>query len=226
MKLNERLTKIALMISKCDAILDVGTDHGYLPIYLVQNNFCKYAIASDINIGPVNKAKLNIKLQGLSDKIECRLGAGLSTIHNGETQCAVIAGMGGNLIRDIIEENIDIFKSFDYAILNPVQNPEVLREYIYKRGFEIIDEDLCIDESKYYEIIKVKYGNKPREIDDIYYEVSKILIDKKHELIKKYIEMKIDKYNKIYNTITDTSINSLDRKKELTDKINKLKELT
>lgn len=225
MKLSERLKKIALMIDKCNKVADIGTDHGYLPIYLVQNNICNFAIASDINKGPVKKAELNIKLQGLTDKIECRLGAGLNTIKNGEVQCAVVAGMGGNLIRDIIEENILVFKSLDYAILNPVQNSEVLREFIYNRGFNIIDEDICIDENKFYEIIKVKYDNKPTIIDNIYYEISKILVKKKHPLIKVYIEKKVNTYYKIYNSINDDSFNSSARKKEISTKIYKLKEL-
>lgn len=77
-----------------------------------------------------------------------------------EVDSVVIAGMGGNLIRDIIEERLDVFKSLKYAVLQPVQNPEVLREYLYKRGFNILGEQLCIDESKYYEIIKVCYASK------------------------------------------------------------------
>ena len=70
-----------------------------------------------------------------------------------EVNSLIIAGMGGNLIRDIIEDDLGVFKSMDYAVLQPVQNPEILRKYLLEKGFIIIDEDLCKDENKYYEII-------------------------------------------------------------------------
>ena len=118
MELSVRLEKIASVVEKCEAVCDIGTDHGYIPIYLVNNGTCSCAIASDINRGPVKKAKLNVSLEGLEKKIDCRLGPGFSTIKPFEVQCAIIAGMGGNLIRDIIMEGMEVFKSLRYAVLS------------------------------------------------------------------------------------------------------------
>lgn len=132
MQLSSRLKAICNMVDHCNCTADIGTDHGYIPIYLVKNNICNRAIASDINKGPIRKAEINIRNEDLQNKIECRLGSGLNTINIGEVQEIIIAGMGGNLIRDIINENINIFKSVNTLILQPIQNPEVLREYIYK----------------------------------------------------------------------------------------------
>jgi tRNA (adenine22-N1)-methyltransferase len=225
MEIGIRLNEIASMVENCDKIADIGTDHAYIPIYLIQRGICKSAIASDINKGPVEKAKGNVKLENLEAFIECRLGGGFSTLKPSEAQAAIIAGMGGNLIRDIIEEGIDVFRTLDYCILQPVQNPEVLREYIYKQGYSILDEELCIEDGKYYEIIKVKYDNNPRTIEPIYYEVGQKLLEKRHPLIFKYISYKLEKYYKIYNGITDNSLNARVRKSEVMDAINKLKEL-
>ncbi len=203
MELSIRLKTIASMVDKCNCVADIGTDHGYIPIELIKNNICIKAIASDINKGPVRKASMNITLEDLQGKIDPRLGAGLTTVKVGEAQGIIIAGMGGNLIRDIIEQGLDVFKKSNFAVLQPVQNPEVLREYIYKKGYNILDEELCIDENKFYEIIKIQYNNEVKKIDSIFYEVGKSLIDKKHILVPEFIRFKITTYNKILNNIKD-----------------------
>lgn len=226
MEIGKRLKMIASMVdNNSDCIADIGTDHGYIPVYLVKNSICKRAIASDINKGPLKKARINIEMESCENKIQCRLGAGLSTLKPSEADGIVIAGMGGNLIRDIIEDDKEIFKNLKFAVLQPAQNPEILRRYVYESGYKIIDEDICIDDGIFYEVIKVCYGSENMPVDSIFYEVSSILIQKKHPLIGKYIDLKIDKYEKILNTISVESISAIKRKSELSNKIIKLKEL-
>lgn len=225
MNLSLRLKSICNMVDKCNCIGDIGTDHAYIPVYLVKNNVCKTAIASDINIGPIKKAADNIRFYGLQDKIDCRLGSGLNTIKVGEVDEIIIAGMGGNLIRDIIDSDIEVFKNSKYFILQPVQNSEILRKYIYNIGFDIVDEDLCIDENVFYEIIKIRYNNFIRKTDDIFYEVGKKLIEKNHPLIKLFIYNKIHKYDKIISYIKENTVLAKKRKYDLEEKIIKLQEL-
>ncbi|PRR77226.1 tRNA (adenine(22)-N(1))-methyltransferase [Clostridium liquoris] len=225
MDISIRLRTIADMVSKCNCCADIGTDHGYIPIYLVKNRICNRAIASDINKGPIEKAKKNIELEGLEKYIECRIGGGLTTIKPNEANSAIIAGMGGNLIRDIIEESKEVFKSLDYIIAQPVQNPEILREYIYTEGYEILQENLCIDENKYYEIMKIRYNNKIQMVDSIFYEISKYMLENKHPLIEGLIIRKIDKYEKICHSINEDTELANNRKREVKDKIYRLKEL-
>jgi tRNA (adenine22-N1)-methyltransferase len=224
MELSIRLKAIASMIEECDSVVDVGTDHGYIPIYLVKNGVIKNAIASDINRGPVEKAKNNVLSNGVSTQISCRLGSGLATVNKGEVQVAIIAGMGGNLIRDILEASLDVVKELKYIILQPVQNAEVLREYLCSTGYDILDEEICMDDGKFYEIIKVKYNTKPVILDSIYYEISKILLDRKHLVMQKFIEYKLDKYSKIHDALNEDSLSSKNRKKQLHEVINILKE--
>ena len=225
MQLSSRLKAICNMVDHCNCTADIGTAHGYIPIYLVKNNICNRAIASDINKGPIRKAEINIRNEDLQNKIECRLGSGLNTINIGEVQEIIIAGMGGNLIRDIINENINIFKSVNTLILQPIQNPEVLREYIYKMGFTIVDEELCIDENIFYEIIKVKYAKNKNNIDTIFYEVGKRLIEKKNPLVNRFINKKIDKYRTILNYIKEDGSLAKKRKLDIKNKILRLQEL-
>lgn len=223
MIISKRLKFISDLIIDAKSMVDVGTDHGYVPIDLIKTNKIDFAIASDINKGPVEKAKKNVSDNNLQDKIRCRLGGGLTTIAPGEVEAAVIAGMGGNLIGDILEESKEVFKSLKYIIVQPVQNPEVLREYLYTTGCNIIDEWIIYDEGKYYEIMKISWGDNPRIMEPIYYEISEVLLKKKDITYKEYLNYKLEKYMRIYNELKGDTENSRKRKEELHNKIEKIK---
>lgn len=228
MELSKRLMKIASYVNYCEAIADIGTDHGYIPIYLVKNNKCSSAIASDINKGPIEKASTNIRFEGLSEKIKCLLGGGLKPLKVGEVNGVIIAGMGGNLIRDIILEDIEKVKLYDFLILQPAQNPEVLREFLYNNNFEILNEDLILDDGKFYELFKVKYNENAKKInvkDEISYEISSILLESNNSLVNDYIKSKIKKYENIITYIKDDTSLAKKKKDILNEKINKLKEM-
>lgn len=228
MELSKRLMKIASYVNYCEAIADIGTDHGYIPIYLVKNNKCNSAIASDINKGPIEKASTNIRFEGLSEKIKCLLGGGLKPLKVGEVNGVIIAGMGGNLIRDIILEDIEKVKLYDFLILQPAQNPEVLRGFLYNNNFEILNEDLILDDGKFYELFKVKYNENAKKInikDEISYEISSILLESNNSLVKDYIKSKIKKYENIITYIKDDTSLAKKKKDILNEKINKLKEM-
>mgnify|MGYP001423311544 CR=1 FL=1 len=226
MELSKRLNWIIEKLDKVEVIMDIGTDHGYIPVYLVKNNIAKKVIASDINKEPLKKAKINASLDGVSDKIDLRLGGGLSPLKNREAQAVIIAGMGGNLIRDILKNDLNKVKNLDYLILQPAQNPEVLREYLYTNNYEILDEDICLDENMYYEIFKVKYKKVVNiSMEDIFYEISITMLNKKLPLFKSYIESKIEKNIKIMDFIKDNTEHAIARKDELKEKNEKLEKL-
>lgn len=217
---SKRIEFIISNLEKVTTLADIGTDHGYVPLLALRNKLCEKAIACDINKDPLAKGKLNAILEGLDDKIEFRLGNGFEPLNVNEVEEVVIAGMGGNLIRDIIEEDLNKVASCKYLVLIPAQNPEVLREYLYKNDFEVIKEDLCFDEGIYYELFKVrKAEGNATELDRIYYEISPMLLRSKHPLMKDYIDYKIDEYNKILGFITDNSESALKRKAEVSEKI-------
>ncbi|WP_139904084.1 tRNA (adenine(22)-N(1))-methyltransferase [Clostridium thermarum] len=225
MNISDRLMKIANMVHRCNSMADIGTDHGYIPIFLVKKGICDTAIASDINKGPVQKAEKNVKLYGLEDKIQCRLGGGLKTIVPGEVDTAVIAGMGGHLIISILEESAEVAQKMQALILQPVQHVEILRKYLYENGYEILSEDLCFDEGKYYEIIKARYDGKKRTLEDIYYEISPFLLKKRHPLLQEYILHKINKNNIIVENINEDTEAASRRKEDLIRHNIKLKEI-
>lgn len=226
MELSKRLNWIIEKIEKVNVIMDIGTDHGYIPIYLVKNNIASKVIASDINKDPLKKAEINAALDGVSDKIDLRLGAGLVPLKNKEANAVIIAGMGGNLIRDILENDLNKVKNFEYLILQPAQNPEVLRKYLYNSDYEIMDEDICLDEGKYYEIFKVKYKKGDYIcLEDIFYEISPMILNKKSPVFKSYIESKIDKNEKVMEFIKENTEHAIERKNQLIEKNQRLKKL-
>ena len=221
MELSKRLNFIINNIDKVSVLADVGTDHGYIPLYATQNGLCHKAIAIDINKDPLDKARLNAILEGAGDELEFRLGDGLNPLKKDEVEAVVIAGMGGNLIRDILEENIEKVASFNYLILVPAQNPEVLREYLYNNDYEIICENLCEEDGIYYELFKViKKDGESMALDSIYHEVSPKLLMQKHPLMKDYLNSKLDNYKKILSFITESTVSARDRRAAVEDKIN------
>ncbi|MDU1686017.1 MAG: class I SAM-dependent methyltransferase [Clostridium perfringens] len=226
MELSKRLKRIAEHVDKCESVADIGTDHGYIPIYLVKEGICKKAIASDINKGPIEKAKVNVAFEGVSNKVKCLLGPGLNPLKVGEGNGVILAGMGGNLTRDILLADMDKVKKYDFIILQPAQNPEVLREFLYKNDYEIIDEDLIKDEGRFYELFKVKYNENSEKLvfeDELEYEVSPLLREKNHPLFKEFIEEKINRCETILSFIKEDTEAAKKRKSDLEEKINKLK---
>ncbi|EOT2916474.1 tRNA (adenine(22)-N(1))-methyltransferase [Clostridium perfringens] len=226
MELSKRLKRIAEHVDKCESVADIGTDHGYIPIYLVKEGICEKAIASDINKGPIEKAKVNVAFEGVSNKIKCLLGPGLNPLKVGEVNGVILAGMGGNLTRDILLADMEKVKRYDFIILQPAQNPEVLREFLYKNDYEIIDEDLIKDEGRFYELFKVKYNENSEKLvfhDELEYEVSPLLREKNHPLFKEFIEEKINRCETILSFIKEDTEAAKKRKSDLEEKINKLR---
>ncbi|TDT51083.1 tRNA (adenine(22)-N(1))-methyltransferase [Fonticella tunisiensis] len=223
MNLSKRLKHIVKMIPSCRCLADIGTDHGYIPIYTVMNNISKYAIASDINQGPINAAIQNIKKFNLNDKIQTRVGSGLSTITEGEADVIVIAGMGGTLITEILAEGSPVARQAEYLILQPVQYPEVLRKYLVNNGYIIIDEDIVKEDNKYYQVIKAANGiSKPYD-KEVYYYIGKILIDKGNPLLKEYIEYKMDILKNILEQLSEKQ--QVEKYRELSQLINEFKDV-
>lgn len=221
MEVSKRINFIIENLDVVETLADIGTDHGYVPLLALEKGLCKKAIACDINKEPLDKAKLNAILEGIDDELDFRLGGGFEPLNVGEADQVVIAGMGGNLIRDILEEGKEKVKECSSIILVPAQNPEVLREYLYTNGYEVIKEDLCEDEGLYYEMFKVKKSEEAGvALDSIYYEVSPMLLRQKHPLMKEYLQYKIEDYNKILGFITESTVTANKRREDIKEKIN------
>ncbi len=160
--LTPRLQKIADLVPQCSTVADIGTDHAYIPLYLIKEGKVKKAIASDIKKGPVMRAEENIKHQGLAGEIEVRLGAGLETISPDEADVIVVAGMGGILISDILRASLRVVDTARLLILQPMTAVMELREYLCENGFRIENEYVVSEENKMYNIIVCSPKGKTR----------------------------------------------------------------
>lgn len=205
MELKGRLFMIASFVPKCSCLCDVGTDHAYIPVYLVQKGICEKALAMDINAGPIEAANENIRHYGLSDKIETRLGSGLEPLNSGEADVVVIAGMGGILIKDILEASFEKAKLVKTIILQPMNAVEVLREWLYENGFEITDEALADEEAKIYNAMDVKWTGATADYEVIDCYIGKHLVDKGGSLFEAFIKRKISQANKVIEGLGKSS---------------------
>ena len=154
-RLDDRLKKVADFIPECNTFLDVGTDHAYLPVYLLKKGVIKYAIASDLRRGPLDSAEKTARLYGVTDKVSLRLGSGFETVSEGEADSAAVAGMGGLLIAELLKEKETIVRKIKTLVLQPMTALFELRHFLYSNGYTIDDEVLAKDGEKIYSIMKV-----------------------------------------------------------------------
>ena len=163
--ITNRLENILSHISG-KTMADIGTDHAYIPISLVRDGHVTKAIACDIKPGPLNIAKENVKKYGLEEKIELRLGAGLEPLEKAEVESVVIAGMGGEMIINILKNEKSA--TFPEFILQPMNYQRELRLWLLENDFSIISEDLSREGFKVYNLLKVipkKCRENPSEIE-------------------------------------------------------------
>ena len=196
MELRGRLKLIASKTPRCNTVCDIGTDHAYIPIYLIINGICKKAIASDVKKGPVLAASTNISQHNLVDRIETRMGNGLDTIGLDEADTIIIAGMGGLLIKEILSSSFEKASKASALILQPMNAIEVLRKWLYDNGFEIYDEELAAEGEKIYNVIAARWTGLIEKTEDIYFYLGRKLIDKKDALLPRYIKKSIYTLNK------------------------------
>ena len=227
MDIRPRLQKIVTMTPICDSVADIGTDHGYALISLLKENRIKMGIASDNKKKPLEKAKKNATAEGVMDSITFRRGNGLETLTPGEVNGVIIAGMGGQLIKEILEESLETVKSLDFVLLQPAQNPEVLREYLYTGPYRVIDEDIIKEDRRFYEYMLMRFddGEIKEDYENISFRVGDILPKKNHPLIHEFIDYKIRQLGEIVDKIKPASKYGEVRRLELESKIDELRRI-
>jgi tRNA (adenine22-N1)-methyltransferase len=160
--LDARLLSVAKFVREGAYACDIGTDHAYLPVYLVVTGRAERALASDINKGPVMRAEESVARYGVSDKIKVILSDGLAGAEKYPVTDIIVAGMGGELITSILEAAKWTRDGKYRLILQPMTHAEILRKYLADNGFEIIDEDIVSEpnDKKIYQIICAEFSGK------------------------------------------------------------------
>lgn len=191
MRLNGRLKMIADHIPQCVTLTDVGTDHAYIPIYATKSGLCEKALAADLRAGPLKMASNNIKKYGLTERIEIRLGDGLKPVLLTECDVIVIAGMGGPLIRDILSTSIEKAKRARVLLLQPNNDVEAIRMWLYKNGFLIENEHLTRDAGKLYILFQAKWNNSPVIKDEFTYFIGEKIFEGNEVYLQSYLKKKL-----------------------------------
>lgn len=165
----KRLMDIINLIDKGKNVIDIGTDHGLVPLYLAKNGISDDILATDISEKSLEKLKLALD-EDTKKIIRTKVTDGFKNIKKAHNQIAIIAGMGANTIMDIIKDSLDFARNLDYMILASNINTEKLRIFLSENGFEIINDFLSYENDKYYDIIKTSYKKgKKLSLAETYY---------------------------------------------------------
>ena len=193
-KISNRLMTAAALVTQGYTLADVGTDHGYIPIYLLQQKKIPAAIAMDINEGPLERAKEHIALYGLQAYIQTRLSDGVAALKPGEVEAVLIAGMGGGLVMHILKDGEKVCQSAKELILQPQSEIEHVREFLREKGYTILAEDMVYEDGKFYPVMKVQYqgenenaqkASEVLKLSDLY---GGLLLQNRHPVLKTFLE--------------------------------------
>ena len=166
--LSQRLAAVAEFVPQGARLLDVGSDHAYLPIALMENGKIDFAIAGEVVKGPYESALHNVAGAGLADKIAVRLADGLAAFEASDQVTTItICGMGGGLIADILAAGADKLASVDRLILQPNNREDELRAWLMNNGFKLITEQIMTENDKFYEIMVVEHGQMELSATDL-----------------------------------------------------------
>ena len=203
-KLTQRLQCVAGLVEECDSFLDIGTDHAYLPAFLIESGVAKRAIAADINPNPLMNAEKTLEAEELSDKIELRLSDGFENIKPGEAAEIAVAGMGGIVIAEMLEKTEWLRDAKYHLVLQPMTHFYDVRKALSKYGFEILEEKAVEEGKRVYLVISARFTGKTEEKDEGWYYFGSLL-NSENEADKKYIKKVVSSLKKKYNGSGDKS---------------------
>ncbi len=195
-RLSKRLRTLADMVADGQRLADIGTDHGYIPIYLCQTGRIPSALAMDIGKGPLQQADTHIAQQGLSSRIETRLSDGMAALQKNEADTILIAGMGGGLVMKILTEGADKLTGTETLILQPQSEIAQVRTFLRKQGFRITDEEMVLEDGKYYPMMKVNRqqaavsssDERQCQVEDAF---GPVLLQKRHTVLREWLEREL-----------------------------------
>ncbi|MDD6825932.1 MAG: Nif3-like dinuclear metal center hexameric protein [Oscillospiraceae bacterium] len=191
---DKRLLKCAQMVSGKGSVCDVGTDHAYLPVHLIQNNICSYAVAGDVADGPLEAATLTVEKSGLSDRISIVKSDGLKNIAPDGITDVIVAGMGAETISEIINNAPWLHDGIN-LILQPMTKVPFLRRWLYENGYEILREEAVTDEGHIYTVMNVRYSGYRIDVNNVFAELG--MFDFTEESSVKYAEKQFNRIKRI-----------------------------
>lgn len=201
LKLSERLAAVAFLAGNGGVLADVGTDHGYVPVYLVSEGNFPRAIAMDVNPGPLKSAAAHIVMYGMGDYIQTRLSDGVAALSEGEADTILIAGMGGGLIMRILREGQTVCRSARKLVLQPQSELPSVRRFLLEQGYVTDAANMIREGGKYYPMMRVHY--EPSGVSsegarmELYCRYGRELLLQKNEVLGDYLVKERGVYEKI-----------------------------
>ena len=187
-KLSPRLLAVSEMVRPGARLVDVGTDHAYLPVYLVQKGAVGAALASDIAEGPIERARAHISAQGVENAVKAVLAPGREGAKDFAPTDIVIAGMGGEMIVSILEDAPFVRDPSILLVLQPMSKQEVLRSYLSREGFAIKEERAVIEDRRVYQVLCCAYDGKPYTLTPLEAQIGPLLIKKEGREVEALLE--------------------------------------
>lgn len=224
MQISNRLKTVASMVSQGYRVADIGTDHAYVPIYLVQEGKCPGALAMDIGKGPLERAEEHIRAYGLTEQIKVRLSDGLTEYMQGEADSIVIAGMGGSLMARILTVGAEKLAGVKELILSPQSEIFLVREWLWASGWQIEYETMLSEDEKYYTVMRAVPG-KMRELKPVEACYGRYLLESQNEVLWDFLKKEKDTIFGILAVIEKEDGEHIkSRKMELADKLQRIEE--
>ena len=167
MLLSDRMQAVVGLVEPCECFADIGCDHGYVAMELIKRRICNKVIAMDINHGPLQQAKSNIKEYGMQEYIQTRLSDGVEALEPGEVEGMICAGMGGRLVIHILTQKKEVVSQMTQLVLQPQSEIDEVRSFLRESGFVIDKEDMVFEDGKYYPMMHVvpcTFGKQEKQI--------------------------------------------------------------
>lgn len=209
------------MVTTGSRLADVGTDHGFLPLYLLEQGRIPSGLAMDVNKGPLERAIEHIREKGCQQYIEARLSDGLKNLQPGEADTIVIAGMGGGLIVRILTSERRKLEGVKELILQPQSEQHLVRKCLSEIGFTIADEEMLEEDGKYYVVIRGVPADVQECFSDLEHMYGPVLLRKKHPVLREWLEQEICVSQEIINRLSGENVGEkgLARKAEMIEKL-------
>ncbi len=223
MRLSQRLLSVANE-TQYKTIADIGTDHAFVPIYLIKEGKINKALACDVSKGSLEKAKINIEQNRLDEHIITRLSDGLKAIKPNEAETVILAGMGGMLINDILKESPAVLDTVKQLILQPQKDVPPVRKCIHSLGFSIVNEIMLFEAGVYYNIINCHKGSEA-PYSEKEYLFGKILLERKDAILKEYLQFNLEKLRALKQKISPETIAAINRLNSADEEILQISEV-
>lgn len=205
--LSKRMEAVVNMVSpRSFAVADVGCDHAYVSIALIERNIARKVVAMDVRSGPLEIARKNVAAYDMEDKIELRLSDGLDRLLEGEADSVVIAGMGGLLMQSILEKGKKILGSEEKRpslILQPQSDIREMRIFLQEHAYHIVQEKMLLDEGKYYTVIKAEPGTEKRKYSETELRYGLYNLEHRDNILYEYLKKEKNVLEALFIKLTD-----------------------